>query len=556
MHCAAAIAKTLRLSYPLKVTWPLPCICSRRMETSMNSKLFVPTILGLLLTSPAWTQNAPANSGSVPIYSVTVVERTVKAVDYQYRNGPTPVDFRGTVLLPHAKGDALVESKAGRVEIDAKFDHLEAPTRYGPEYLTYVLWAVTPEGHAKNLGEVVASSSDHGHLRVTTDLQSFGMIVTAEPYSAVRQPSDVVVMENEIRPDTIGRTEPIMAKYELLPRGQYTYNVPADLRAAEGNGPRVSMSDYESLLEVYQAQNAVQIAQAQHADRYAPDTFEKAAQLWHDAQRLQATHAQRSEIVTVARKAAQTAEDARLITTQRRQAEEVAAARQQAAQEQALRVQAESQLQQTRAQAQAEVQQARAEAAEADRSAAIAQTVAAPAPQPAPQYAPPPPPPPPQQSPVMDASKTDLRVRLMRQLSGAMPTLDTPRGLVVTVTDSSFRGGGLNSSAMASVQQVALILASQPGLSIEVDGNTDDAVGPAQAENVSYERAAAVRDVLVRAGVPARQIFARGLGSSHPLTSNATPEGRQQNRRVEITVAGDPIGSMAHWDRTYTVTPH
>src|SRR5579872_3368686 len=167
--------------------------------------------LATIATGVAIAQN-------VPLYRVTVIERTVKAVNYQYRSGiPTQIDFRGTVLLPEGKGDAMVESKAGRTEIDAHFEHVSPPSGYGQEYLTYVLWAITPEGHAKNLGEVLAGSSDKAKLRVTTDLQAFGLIVTAEPYAAVRQPSDVVVMENEIRPDTIGKIEPIQAKYDLLP---------------------------------------------------------------------------------------------------------------------------------------------------------------------------------------------------------------------------------------------------------------------------------------------------------------------------------------------------
>ena len=207
-------------------------------------------------------QNAPAQSGSVPLYHVTVIERTVKSVNYQYRSGPIPIDFRGTVLLPEAKGQAIVESKAGRTEMDAHLEHLKPPTRFGPEYLTYVMWAVTPQGHAKNLGEVLPGHSDKASLRITTDLPAFGLIVTAEPYAAVRQPSDVVVMENEIRPETVGQIEPINAKYELLPRGQYTYTVPSDMVAAEGNGAKVPMDQYESLLQVYQAQNAVQIAKA------------------------------------------------------------------------------------------------------------------------------------------------------------------------------------------------------------------------------------------------------------------------------------------------------
>src|SRR5437660_5305658 len=180
----------------------------------MSGKLPVAATLGLLITAGAWCQNPPARRENVPIYQVTVTERTVKAVNYQYRQLPTRVDFKGTVLMPHAKGQSWVESKTGRTEIDVKFDHVETPARYGREYLTYVLWAITPEGHPKNLGEVLPDGGDHARMHVTTDLQAFGMIVTAEPYAAVRQPSDVVVMENEIRPDTAGKVEVIQAKYE------------------------------------------------------------------------------------------------------------------------------------------------------------------------------------------------------------------------------------------------------------------------------------------------------------------------------------------------------
>src|SRR5580700_786965 len=238
----------------------------------MTSKLLLTTALGFFCTFLATGQNQP----TVPIYRVTVVDRTVSAVDYQYRNGPTNIDFRGTILLPQAKGGAIVESKAGRTEIDAHFDRLQAPTRYGREYLTYVLWAITPDGHAKNLGEILAGGSDKAHLQVTTDFQAFGLIVTAEPYSAVRQPSDVVVLENVPRPDTIGGTEPIQAKYELLPRGHYTYNVQEGMAAAEANAVRLSPSQYQSVVELYEAQNAVQIAQSAEAGRYAPDTLAKA----------------------------------------------------------------------------------------------------------------------------------------------------------------------------------------------------------------------------------------------------------------------------------------
>jgi len=513
----------------------------------MKCQLPVATTLALFATFAARSQTQPVNEQNVPIYRVTVIERTVKAVDYQYRNGPTSVDFRGTVLLPKAKGSAVVESKAGRIEIDAHFDHVEGPTRYGPEYLTYVLWAISPEGHARNLGEVLTSSSDHAHLRVTTDLQAFGMIVTAEPYSAVREPSDVVVMENEIRPDTMGRVEQVSAKYELLPRGHYTYDVSSDLRKAELSRPSVSMDRYEELVEVYQAQNAVQIAQSVGADRYAPDTFAKAEQLLHQAQNAQVQRLDKSTIVTAARQAAQTAEDARTITIKRKQDEELTAARGQAAQAQQLKAQAEAEAERARAQSSADRAQLDEERSARQRAEAEAQAAkAAPPPPPAPVVIVQPPPP-------ADSQKSELRMRLLRDLSTAVNTLDTPRGLVVTLPDSVFRGNALVPNEYANLSRVASIVAAQPGLYVQIEGNTDSSGSESRDEQTSYERAAAVRDALMRSGVPASVISTRGLGSSRPLVSNATPSGREQNRRVEITISGDPIGALPYWDKTYSL---
>ena len=182
-------------------------------------------------------QQTDQKSGPAPIYRVTVVERTVKAVNYQYRSDPTLIDFRGTVLLPKAKGEAIVQSKQGRTEIEAKFDSLLEPSRFGREYLTYVLWALTPDGRPHNLGEVIAGTSDKSKLGVTTDMQAFAMIVTAEPHSAVRQPSDVVVLENQVRPDTVGKIEQVEAKYELMPRGLYSWEAPVNLATSSCHAP-------------------------------------------------------------------------------------------------------------------------------------------------------------------------------------------------------------------------------------------------------------------------------------------------------------------------------
>ena len=343
----------------------------------MSFKIPVVIAFAIGISGIAWCQTQGGSGENVPLYRVTVIERTVKAVNYQYRSGPTQIDFRGTVLLPEAKGDATIESKAGRTEIDARFEHVLAPARYGREYLTYVLWAITPQGHAQNLGEVLAGSSDKAKLHVTTDLQAFGLVVTAEPYAAVRIPSDVVVMENQIRPDTAGTIEPIQAKYELLPRGQYTYNVPANLVAAEGGGPRVSMSRYEEMVEVYQAQNAVQIAGATGAAQYAAETFARAQELLHTAQNLQVSHADRKEVIATARESAQAAEDARAITMKRKQDAEVAEANARTAQERQRRLQAEAEAQTDRAQSSADrlmLDQERSALQQAQARAAAAQT--------------------------------------------------------------------------------------------------------------------------------------------------------------------------------------
>jgi outer membrane protein OmpA-like peptidoglycan-associated protein len=507
----------------------------------------------------------------VPIYRVTVTERTVKAINYQYRNGPTPIDFRGTVLLPESKGDATVESKAGRTEIDAHIEHLAAPTRFGREYLTYVLWAITPEGHPKNLGELLAGSSDKAHVRVTTDLQAFGLIVTAEPYAAVRQPSDVVVMENQVRPDTIGNIEPIQVRYELMPRHGYTYNIPVDLNAANGNGPMVSMGEYETTLEVYQALNAVQIAQAAGAGQYAPDVMGKAEQQLRNAQSLQAQKVDKSLVIMAAREAAQTAEDARALAAQRARDAELAQAHAAAAQEQQLRLAAELQARQAEAQAaQAQTQavQAQTQAVQAQTQAAQAQAQASAdrmqleAVQQAQAVMPPAAPPVVVINPETilapapvrdDRQQRDLRVNLLQQINGYFPARDTPQGLVITISDFDFHGVALDAAINPRIETMAALVAAHPGLSIEVDGFSDSAAP--EAERIASVRAGMVRDTLMRAGLSYNAVSLRSLGNSRPLGSNATAQGREMNRRVEVVISGAPIGYLASWDKSYPVVP-
>lgn len=520
----------------------------------MSFQVAKATLSVFLFTAGAWCQTPAAQTQPVPIYHVTVIDRTVTAVNYLYRSGQTQIDFRGTVLLPHSKGDATVESKAGRTEIDARFQHIEAPGRFGPEYLTYVLWAITPEGHVRNLGEVMADASDKSHLRVTTDLQVFGMIVTAEPYAAVRSPSDVVVLENTVRPDTIGSTEPIRANLELLPRGTYTYNVPSELHGLN-NAPKVSMDQYEQLVEIYQAQNAVKIAQAQGADEYAPEVITKAEGELNNAQQLHSKRAGRSMVVTAARTAAQTAEDARALTIIRKQEAQTTQVRDQVEREQRLRKEAEARAHESSAQADAD--RAALDDAKAQLAAAEARAAALSGPAPAP-------PPPNVESAVSRqtleegrdqrtmAARRSLLQEIRSALGPSLEIVDASRGLVVTVRNADFRGSALNQSIGAELLRLAAPVMRAPGLTVEVDGYTD--LPGAQNEIIASQRAEEVRDALVRGGISGTRVVARGMGSSHPLGSNASAAGREQNRRVEIVIAGGGIGNFPLWDKTYALS--
>src|SRR5438874_8048875 len=284
------------------------------------------TVCGVLAAQSAQAPNptqqmtAANTGGSMPIYRVTVVARTMKAINYNHRSGATKIDFRGTALLPKAHGEAKVESKQGYIEIEVEFRELQPATAYGAEYLTYVMWAITPEGRATNLGEVLLNGTN-SKLNVTTEMQSFGLVVTAEPYFAVTQPSDVVVMENVVRKDTTGTIEEVDAKYELLQRGQYTLNVnPSEIKPVR--------LDKRTPLELYEARNAVQIARWTGAERYAADTFLKATQGLQNAEGYLKGKSGKKPIGTVAREAVQMAEDARIITIKKMQEESLANERQ------------------------------------------------------------------------------------------------------------------------------------------------------------------------------------------------------------------------------------
>jgi outer membrane protein OmpA-like peptidoglycan-associated protein len=532
------------------------------------------------------TENAARmTAGAMPIYRVTVVARTTKAINYNHRSGSTKIDFRGTPLLPEARGEAAVESKQGVIKIDARMEKLQPATKFGPEYLTYVMWAITPEGRATNVGEVLLNGGK-SKLDATTELQSFGLIVTAEPYFAVTQPSDVVVMENFVRKDTAGTIEQVDAKYELLQRGQYTLNVnPAEIKA-----PRL---DSKVPLELYEARNAVQIARWTGAERYAPETFQKAVVGLQNAEGYLQGKSGSKPIGTVAREAVQMAEDARIITVKKIGEEMLASERQAgqerearaesgrvAAQADSARVARDAEAAQVAAQAEADrtkrdndakmvAAQAEADRIKRDNAAQMAAaqneadrlksqndaaTAAAQneadrlkrendaqraASQAELDSAA-------KQKAQLEAEKVELRAQLLAQFNAILQTRDTARGLIVNMSDVLFDTAkfSLRPLAREKLAKIAGIVSGHPGLRLAVEGHTDSVGGDEYNQRLSEQRGDAVRDYLTQAGMPTSSVTAVGLGKSDPVASNSTASGRQQNRRVEIVISGDVIGTI------------
>jgi outer membrane protein OmpA-like peptidoglycan-associated protein len=509
-------------------------------------------ILGLTVSamSAGAQQAQTTDQQNQSIYHVTLVGKTITSVSYQHRGGSTMIDFRGTPLLPLAKGDAKVDSKKGSIVVSANFKNLQSAQMFGKEYLTYVLWAITPEGKPSNLGELVIDGSKSS-LTATTNLQSFGMIVTAEPYFAVNVPSDVVVLENVLRADTVGTSEQVTANYELLKRGQYTYDMS---RARE---PIMSMSP-KTPLQLYEARNAVAIAQSAGADTLAPDAYQKALTSLNNADSLNTRKANRKDVIAAARDAVQTAADARQIAVQRTEQDRLAAekAAQQAAtdaardrqrQEEAARQQADLQKLQAERDAAREAQaRAQADAArlQADAAAQAAQLQAQAAQQQALTAQ--------QQAQAAqdaaaraEADKQALRAALLDQFNRILPTTDTPRGLQVNMADVLFAFGkfDLQPPAREALAKFTGIVLAHPGLHLAVEGYTDSVGSDTFNQTLSEQRANTVRAYLVGQGLDPNSITATGYGKSNPVASNDTPSGRQQNRRVEIIISGEVIGA-------------
>jgi len=531
----------------------------------LKTQLLLTVGLTLSLSAFAQTNSSIALTvepmATTPTFRVTVISRSVRAVNYQHRSGSSKLDFAGTDLMPSANGVAEVNSKRGSIAIEAEFGNLQKPTTFGNEYLTYVLWAISPEGRAVNLGEVLVGGNHRSKLNVTTDLQAFALIVTAEPYYAVRQPSNAVILENVVREDTKGTTEAVNAKYELMERGGY---IPTGYKFDP------VILNVKLPLEFFEARNAVRIAQSEGAEQYAGDSYQHAVRLMNtaDADAIN-KHIDRKPLIAVSREAVQTAEDARAIAVKKmddvrlaneRQDSADAQARTQSQADEAMRRKEQAESDNSRAQAakaQAEADSARARNDAADAQAATAkaqsdmaasQATSATALSAAQADA--------EQSRLAaqqanlsaqqaEADKAAMRTKLSEQLNSILQTRDSARGLIVSMSDVLFDTGkySLKPGAREKLAKVAGILLAYPGLNIEVGGYTDNVGGDSMNQTLSENRAGSVRDYLVQQGVPTNSVSSRGFGNTLPVASNGSSAGRQQNRRVELLVSGDAIGS-------------
>jgi outer membrane protein OmpA-like peptidoglycan-associated protein len=526
----------------------------------------VKTLALALLVCAATAASTQAQT-AVPA-NAAAVSRITKAVHYRLQGGTVKVDFQGTELLQRASGEAKVEGKKTNFQIEVKFQNLEDATKFGLEYLTYVLWAVSPQGRPVNLGEL---SLEHGnaHVKAFTDLQTFGMIVTAEPYFAVTQPGNMVVMESS--PLTGAGTENIETKYEVVGRGTYSSTNTHIQDAIFG-------IDSKTPLELFEARNALRIAHIAAADKYAASIISKAGQQLMRAEEIYRQKQNKAAVEAAAKEATETAEEARLMAVKQKAEDEAQAAA--AAREAKARADAEAESKRradaetARAQAEAaraEAEKAKAEAlkmkqeaeaasqeaarqkAAAEKATAEAvtqQQVLAAETDKARQAA--------AQSDTLrqqaekekqqaEYEKQELRARLLQQLNSILATRDSARGLVANMSDVLFRSGSfeLLPGARERLAKVSGIVLAYPSLHVAVEGHTDSIGTDDYNQQLSEHRALSVRDYLVQQGISTTAIEARGFGKTEPIATNDTPEGRQQNRRVELVLSGDAIGATA-----------
>jgi outer membrane protein OmpA-like peptidoglycan-associated protein len=489
----------------------------------------------------AQQQPVELNHGE-PLYKIEVVARDIPAINYFHRSKETKIKFEGTDLLPSARGEAEVKAEGGRTRIELHIAGMSPANGFGPEYMTYVLWGVTPEGRPVNLGEILPTGSkDRSDMTVTTNLQTFGLIVTAEPYFAVTMPSDVVVAQNMVDEKTAGVIEHVNAHYTLLPRGAYAQT------AGRHSVLHPVTRDERSPLELYEAVNAINIAEAGGASKYAADTMQTARTALQNARDMDSHKSgDRKQVITYAREATQAAEDARIITIRKikeedeaaqrkaREDAEVAAkqAQEQSAQDAAQRAQAEA----AQREAQERAEEARRQQQQADEQRRAAEEQQRAAEQARLQAE--------QSAAQAQQQAAQMREQLKNQLNQVLQTRETARGLIVNMSDVlfDFNKYTLKPEAREKLAKVSGILLAYPNLKLQVEGYTDSIGSDEYNQKLSEQRADSVRDFLVQQSVADANITAQGYGKTHPIADNSTNSGRAQNRRVELVVSGNAIG--------------
>jgi len=486
----------------------------------------------------------------------STIARTIKAANYRRASGATKASFQGTELMQGGSGEAKVENKGNRMEIEAKFTGLDDSTKFGLEYLAYVFWAVSPQGRAENLGEVVVKNGS-GQLKAVTDMQTFGMIVTAEPYFAVTQPGNMVVLEAQPASGGSGRVENVDGSYELIGRGVYSSSNTRIDNAIFGIDPHTPR-------ELFEARNAMRIARNAGADKYATSTLSKAEQQLAAAEEAYRSKRDKKTVESAARDVVETAEEARVMAVKQKTEEEAnarIAAEKRAAEEREAKARADAEAEAHRRQAaevarveaeqakieaermKQEAQQAAAEAArqkdeaeKARQSALEQQRLAEAETEKARQAA-----------ARAESEKAQLRAQLLEQLNSILQTRDSARGLIVNMSDVLFDTGSstLKAGAREKLAKISGILLAHPGLTLQIEGHTDSVGSDEFNQQLSERRSDSVRDYLAEEGVSVSSMTAKGFGKTQPVATNDTPEGRQRNRRVELVVSGDAIGKTA-----------
>jgi outer membrane protein OmpA-like peptidoglycan-associated protein len=460
-----------------------------------------------------------------PEPAANVISGTVAAIGYPVGGGGTTVNMVGTAAASQASGQAKVDAKAGGTGIALKVAGMPQPTELGAEFLTYVLWTVTPDGTTRNLGEIPIDKNGQGKLEANAPSQTFALIVTAEPYYAVRVPSEVVILTNETRKNTKGKIYPDNS-YKLMRRSEYS---------KLGN-PLALKPDLKKVpLDIYEARNAVDIAKSRGAEQYAPEIFSKAQSSLQMAENALTQDSSKNQLISTARQTIQFAEDARALSTQRQTAERIQKEKEEAAAQAKAEADAQAAAEAGR---QAELTAAREAQMKAEAAAQAAQASVQQAALRAKEQAAR------DEATRARAATAALRAQLLRQLNDVLQTTDTPRGLVVNMADVLFQTGKyeLNSDAQLKLAKLSGIIQAHPGLNLNIEGYTDTTGTADFNMTLSQQRADTVRQFLIAQGLSPDSITSKGLGEADPIADNSSPAGRKLNRRVEIIVSGEVIG--------------